>query len=396
MNKPKLVKKYLTEGYQLQHPQIVNILEILQYMLDNWPTAENKPQLILQYATGSDLISSPQIENITEVVQWMVDNWGSDISIIPKLDYPLFCNNVFTGKIATNISNVVEALYNNWESARTTKVELDDGQVVNINDPSKSVELSGEFSTSCQIVGKDITISELAGTANTGDAFLLTGETVTINDSNLSGSTNASSNLIKVMEAEETVIDGTEFGGLTYNTVMTGQTTQTFLKKLDITNCVFNEDCKHVNIWAAGLQDGGVVNIKNCTFKTCEQFLCLSDFSGTENNVEVNIENVEISQYQQADDKYKEYNGIILLDDRICQSEEEFLDKAPFGKFTIRLTNVTAGGVKLTSDNFTIGSKELGQMLYVYCAKAKKTYAYNSDTAYLFPTVIVNGVTITP
>ena len=124
--------------------------------------------------------------------------------------------------------------------------------------------------------------------------------------------------------------------------------------------------------------------LKNCTFKTCEQFLCISDHHGAvANNLTVNIENVTIENYEVGD----AYEGIMFVDDRVCTSEAQLRSVNPFSKVTINLKNVTAGGVKLTAVNFGIGTGTTGQQLYYYSKSGGGVYPYNETNASLFPTV---------
>lgn len=263
---------------------------------------------------------------------------------------------------------------------------------LNYNDPTKSVAIAGELSapTGASVTAKNVAMSGVSGTVNpvvTGGAavgLLVNAESVSIANSSLTGTTQQSSNLIEARGTGTMTIKDTTFTGDTYNTLMTGQRTTEFLKELTIENCVFDENCKHINIWFAGFQDNAVLNIKNCTFKTCEQFLCISDFHGTEaRTLTVNIENVNILNYEKND----AYEGIMMVDDRVCTSSEQLRSVNPFSKVTINLNNVTAGGTKLTQANFGIGTGTTGQQLYYYSKNAGGVYPYNETNASLFPTI---------
>lgn len=265
-------------------------------------------------------------------------------------------------------------------------------ETVNYNDPTKSVAFAGEFNSTngASITAKKVAMSGISGSIDavpvTGAtvALLVDAESLNIANSSLEGTTQQSSNLIEVRGAETMVIKDTTFTGDTYNTLMTGQRTSGYLKELTIENCVFNENCKHINIWFAGFQDNAVLNIKNCTFKTCEQFLCISDHHGAvANNLTVNIEKVTIENYEVGD----AYEGIMFVDDRVCTSEAQLRSVNPFSKVTINLKNVTAGGVKLTAANFGIGTGTTGQQLYYYSKSGGGVYPYNETNASLFPTV---------
>ena len=260
---------------------------------------------------------------------------------------------------------------------------------INYNDPTKSVALAGEVSapSGASITAKKVSMSGVTGTMTpaTGadSALLVDSESLNIANSALAGTTQRSSNLIEVHSAETMVIKDTTFTGDTYNTLMTGQRTTGFLKELTIENCVFDENCKHINIWFAGFQDNAVLNIKDCTFKTCEQFLCISDFQGAvANHLTVNIENVTIENYETGD----AYEGIILCDDRMCTSEAQFRSVNPFSNVVFNFKNVTAKGTKLSASTFGIGTGTTGQMMYLYSAKGGGVYQMNAGNATLFPT----------
>ena len=263
---------------------------------------------------------------------------------------------------------------------------------INYNDPTKSVALAGKLNSTngASVTAKKVAMSGVTGSmtpaAGADSALLVDTESLNIANSSLAGTTQQSSNLIEVHGADTVVIKDTTFTGDTYNTLMTGQRTTGYLKEMTIENCVFDENCKHINIWFAGFQEGAILNIKDCTFKTCEQFLCISDFHGAEaRTLTVNIENVNILNYEKND----AYEGIMMVDDRVCTSSDQLRSVNPFSKVTINLKNVTAGGVKLTQTNFGIGTGTTGQQLYYYSKKAGGVYPYNETNASLFPTVNV-------
>ena len=280
----------------------------------------------------------------------------------------------------------------------TTGIDSEPGQVINVNDAETEAYVRGTVDKPATLLAKSVTLDNVNvapdAIAANGNGVTVTSPTVDVMSSTMTGVTQTSSNLMKVMGADTMTVKDTTFTGPTYNTLMTGQNTTEYLKELTIENCVFDEDCKHVNIWFAGFKDNATLTIKNCRFKTCEQFLCISDFSGTTNRLNVVLDNVVIENYEKdADDKY---SGFMLFDDRFCQSEEEFLAAAPFAgtKLTITMNNVTAGGVKVTPENFKMGTDNGEQMAYMYCAKARKTYLYTQDTAALFPTIIIDTVIV--
>lgn len=274
------------------------------------------------------------------------------------------------------------------------------GQAVTVNDATTDAVIGGTVDTGVMtLTAKSVDIDNLSAApkyAANGVGITVTSPTVSVSDSEIVGPTQQSSNLIEAHDVNTMTIKDTTFTGSTYNTVMTGQRTTDYLSELTIENCVFNEDCKHVNVWFAGFKDDAVLNIKNCTFKTCEQFLCISDFSGADKKLTINLENVDILNYEKSADGTTpdEYEGIILFDDRVCNDDAGFVAAAPFKNVTLNLTNCTAGGVALTADTFKVGTGAPGQMLYLYCAKARKTYRLGADTKALFPKIVVNGTTV--
>lgn len=275
----------------------------------------------------------------------------------------------------------------------TTGVVSEPGQAISIDDSTTDAVISGVVDTVSTIKANSVDISGL--TANmptgTGNSILINSNDVSITDSNLNGSSQSNSNLVTSINTESLVIKDTVFGGNTYNTIMTGQQTTSYLKDMLIENCTFDENCKHINIWFAGFQDNATLTIKNCHFKTCEQFLCVSDFSGTNNTLTINIQNCTIDNYETGTiESPDQYEGIILMDDRTCTSRNDFIDKNPFGagKITINISNLTVKGTKITSSNFIMGSGQPGQMLYVYSVKGGGCFSYSGNET-LFPTINV-------
>lgn len=280
---------------------------------------------------------------------------------------------------------VIESTYTQKEGSKGIIAEA--GQDISVDDANADVMITGTVDTKTTLTAKSVNVDNTTFVpeySKSADGISVVSPTVNVVDSTMTGATQESSNLFRVKEAETLTIDGTTFTGDTYNTVMTGQKTKVYLKEFNLLNCKFEEACKHFNVWFAGYQDGAVLNIKNCSFKTCEQFLCVADFSGTENHLTVNIEDVTIENY---DDTGDIYNGFILMDDRVCTSMDDFIAKSPFSKVTFNIKNLTVKGQKVTAESFKMGSADKGQMLYMYVAKADKTVAMSDDTAALFPAV---------
>ncbi len=285
---------------------------------------------------------------------------------------------------------VVEATYQQKDG--TVGVIAEPGQAVTVNDAAADAYISGQVDQPATLLAKSVSIDNtqisITNMPSTGNGVLITSPTVDVADSQLSGNTQQSSNLVMAQNTETMTVKDTTFTGQTYNTIMTGQRTTEYLKEFTIENCVFDEDCKHVNVWFGGYQDNATLTISNCTVKTCEQFLCIGDYSGADNHLDVVLNNVTIDAYEKGEGD--QYSGIIICDDRIATSEEDFITKNPFSKIMIYLNNCKAGGVDLTAENFKMGTGGVDQLLYVYCAKARKTYSYAEYKA-LFPTVYVNG-----
>ena len=213
------------------------------------------------------------------------------------------------------------------------------------------------------------------------------------------------SNTIKITDANKIEFYNVTFRGPAYNTVMTGQgcANGKYISNALFENCVFDEDCRHINIWFAAWKDNAVLTIKNCKFKTCEQFLCLSDFHGAagndqfNNKLTINIENCIIENYEKGTVENPDaYEGIILCDSRkTTASNFETLNPFGDGKVTINITNTKVGNELLTIDKFNMGTKGPGQMLYLYRAAGSKNYDFNEETHNLFPSVTIDGLAMT-
>ncbi len=288
------------------------------------------------------------------------------------------------GKLASRI-RFLEATAQTKEG--TTAIEAEPGQAVTISDPETEAYVRGSIDQTASLLAKSVTVDGLsfspAKIAKHGDGMYVESPTASISESDMVGCTQESSNLFKAVNVQDLVIKDTVFTGSTYNTIMTGQKCTEYIKSMLIENCTFDEDCKHVNIWLSSFQDGATVTIRNCKFKSCEQILCLSDMAGKTNKCKIVLENITIDKYEDAG----MYRGIIYCDDRICASEEEFLDSKPFANIELELNNVTAMGTSITPSNFMLGTNDEKQMMYVFCAKARKTY---SDVS-VFPKITVNG-----
>jgi hypothetical protein len=290
---------------------------------------------------------------------------------------------------------VVEATYQQKDG--TVGIIAEPGQAVAVNDASADAYISGQVDQPATLLAKSVSIDNtqisITNMPSSGAGVLITSPTIDVVGSKLSGNTQKSSNLVMAQGTETMTVKDTTFTGQTYNTIMTGQRTTEYLKEFTIENCNFDEDCKHVNVWFAGFQDGATLTIKNCKFKTCVQFLCVSDFAGKTNKLNIVLENVTIESFQN-DDQQKIYNGFMYFDDRVCASEVDFLESKPFANVTLTLKNVTAGGVKMTADTFKLGNAEIGQMCYMYCSKSNSVYPFNDETKVMWPKISVDGVVV--
>ena len=349
-------------------------------------------------------------------------SWGGTLN-----EEPITLNNLYVTNIndninnnEININNLITKLSKVIKEVDALKHEVNvtinaynpqllkaDAGVLSIADANvdaivTSDEIEGKTTInvkSIEIDNSSINIEEPSGTLFNINAK----EDVSITNTVFSSDTiDKSVDLIYLTSAEVFKLDGVTFSGRTYNTVMTGQgTSGKYLKYADIVNCNFNEFAQHFNIWFAGWQDNAILNIKNCKFKRCEQFLCLGDYHGEinqfNNKLTINIENCEIEEYEVGESD--QYSGIILCDSRNTTTTSQFDELNPFGngKIIININNVTVGGVKLTKDNFKMGTKNGEQMLYVYQAAtgSYKNISFGSDTKQFFPTVYVNGELIT-
>ena len=253
---------------------------------------------------------------------------------------------------------------------------------------------SVELTTNTVLAAKNLVIENANISAESGSVFEATvKDTFDVADATFTSNTSKGANVAKVKDAETVIIKDTTFTGNSYNTLMTGQNCAEgkYIKNMVIENCKFDDVCAHIYIWFAAFLDGATLTIKNCTFKDCEQMLCISDFQGTfDNKLTVVIKDCTIEKY----DNYKPNNngwyGLILCDSRKAPAGQfEALNPFGDGKVTIYIDNVVAGGTKLTQDNFKMGVDDTDQMLYIYKANERANVSMSEETKHLFPTVIV-------
>lgn len=256
------------------------------------------------------------------------------------------------------------------------------------------MDSSVELTTNTILSAKNLVIDNANISAESGSVFEATvKDTFDVADATFTSNTNKNANVTKVKDAETVIIKDTTFTGNSYNTLMTGQNCAEgkYIKNMVIENCKFDDICAHIYIWFAAFLDGATLTIKNCTFKECEQMLCISDFQGSfDNKLTVVIKDCTIERY----DNYKPGNngwyGLILCDSRKAPAGQfEALNPFGDGKVTIYIDNVVAGGTKLTQENFKMGVDGTDQMLYIYKANERANVSMSEETKHLFPTVIV-------
>lgn len=256
-----------------------------------------------------------------------------------------------------------------------------EGQPINVNDPTKDVIIEANFDQPLTATAKSVEIKNAEITANTQQSILIkASDETSVKDCTFNCATVTNTNVIKIQNSQYITIRDTTFTGRTYNTIMTGQTCDQPIKMLTIENCEFHEFADHVNIWAAKFADDAVVTISNCHFYDCdEQVLALSNESLAK-NITINMVNCIIDKCETGD----EYEGFILCQDyNQPKTAEGFAERHMFKEMTINLNNVVLRGVKLTKENFKMGTAASGQCLYVY---GDKLYMYDPE---VYPTVNV-------
>lgn len=307
--------------------------------------------------------------------------------------------------------NILEQKLNKTLKPSPETTIADSEMPVNINDNEQDIIVKGETVTTATIIAKSIQIKDFKmelppdATLTNGNAiYLNTNNDVQIKNTNIEMNKAESSNCVNIQYADSVILKDINFTGTTYNTLMTGQmpisdkTNWQFIKNMLIDNCNFDETCKHFNIWFAGHQDDAVLTISNCHFKTCEQFLCLSDFANTNNKLTVNIINCTIDNYDHSYLKNYDYDyaGFIIIESRNQNSYEEFLEKNIYGnnKVIFNITNLTVAGKKITKDNFNIANGQENQSIYYFCNKYtennSKCIKYSEQTKHLFPVFNIN------
>lgn len=244
------------------------------------------------------------------------------------------------------------------------------GEPVALNDATKDYTIESDFDKTLDVVSKSVEIKDATITAAEklpspkGVAMLIeASEEVAMKNSTVACDLTGSSNIVEVRNCQYITFRDMVFTGRTYNTIMTGQRSPNQpIKSLTIENCEFREFADHVNIWAANFADNAVVTINNCHFyDSDEQVLALSNETLAK-NVTINITNCIIDKCETGD----EYEGFILCQDYISKTNEAFETNAMFKNMTINLSNVTLRGVRLTKENFKMGTSAAGQCLYVY------------------------------
>ena len=176
--------------------------------------------------------------------------------------------------------NVLQDKVSALKKTNTQVVAINDENNVVFEDGSKDYILSGNVDKTTSVVAKslelkniNVSIPQNASLTNGNAVFVNVADDVEIKSGYIEMNQQTSSNCVKVQNAKNIIIRDTQFTGATYNTIMTGQNSNNFVKNMLIDNCNFNEDCKHINIWFAGHDDNAILTISNCHFKTSEQ-LC--------------------------------------------------------------------------------------------------------------------------
>ena len=176
-------------------------------------------------------------------------------------------------------------------------------------------------------------------------------------------------------------ISGSTFAASGYNAINIGNANNDWnYKEINIVDCDFSAVLENNAINIYGCADGGVINIKNCTFAGSSsnpiRFFNTSNIEAT-----INIENCVFKQWELDelnrfagineehgyDYKYA-YAGMMLFEDHKSGSAEAEMENKKFAKVTLNITNCTGPFGKITTPKKladVCGCMNKNQIIYI-------------------------------
>lgn len=174
-------------------------------------------------------------------------------------------------------------------------------------------------------------------------------------------------------------ISGSTFSASGYNAINIGNATDDWnYKEINIVDCDFSAVLENNAINIYGCADGGVINIKNCTFagsiSNPIRFFNTSNIKAT-----INIENCVFKQWQNGwtfkgvNEEYgydysHAYDGMIIFEDHKSGSTEAEMENKKFAKVTLNITNCTGPFGKITAPkklSDICGCMNKNQLIYI-------------------------------
>ena len=259
----------------------------------------------------------------------------------------------------------------------TVVVDVTDFFATDTTNPNKSYTLvgSGEtisMSQSKSFIGKSVKLENvnLSSEGSVKSTLNIVANDSKLNDLTLSGSwskdisgnTMITLNNTKNLEITNLEIDRTNG----YNAVEIGLDGKGTVKNVVIDGLKINSSLSNNGINIFSFEDGANITIKNCHFKEVSNPIRISNMTYAK-NVNITIKDCTFDKWESNTPAYA---GLILLQDHISTSTEEFNEKNPFATFNITIDNVTGPYGKITKgdtmENMCGSSIADKQLIYLY------------------------------
>lgn len=294
----------------------------------------------------------------------------------------------------------VKAIVNEqiYKLFNTVVVDTADFNTADTTNPNESYALVGDGETiamtqSKSFIGKSVKLGNinLSSESSIKSVLNIVANDSELNNLTLSGtwSKDVSGNtMITLNNAQNVTVSDVEIsrtGG--YNAIEIGLDGKGTVKSVVIDGLEIGSSLSNNGINIFSFEDNANIVIKNCHFTEVSNPIRISNMTYAK-NVNITIQDCTFDSWESDTSAYA---GLILLQDHISASTEEFNEKNPFATFNITIDNVTGPYGKIesgqTMEDICASQIADKQLVYMYVDKATPSLIpYTSDK---YPTITI-------
>ena len=252
-----------------------------------------------------------------------------------------------------------------------------------VNTPNSNVKITTPVSVDTKVTAKSIFMD---GSQVNAKLDMTVSEVVEATNVEVTGNYPGSSVVVNIKEGEKMVFKGLTFNTEdAYNAFNIGLSGKILPKEITFEDCTFAGKLRNNAISVFGVQEGGVITVKNCVFENSSNAFRFSN-SANVSNVTFNVINCVVKTWDSSAD----YAGLMICQDYTSKTADECVANNLFAseKLTINVENTIGPDGK----NMTDYVKESGiqnTVVYVWRDKSNPKAVHYSEMPEAYPTVKV-------